>query len=84
MYRDKIEIKEYIVKNLNIASYLYASGIQFTGATKVNQEFFFHFAPKKRAEEYVERYFLGEAQVNPKELFARLHDLRDLIFNQNQ
>lgn len=73
---------EYSTKNLSIASYLYASGIQFSGASNINGEFFFKFSPKDKAENLVQLYFSGTATVNPRDLFARLHDLRDLIFNQ--
>lgn len=74
--------EEYQTKNLNIASYLYASGIQFNGTSKVGKEFFFRFEPKFQAEELVNKYFLNKATINPKELFSRLHDLKDIIFNQ--
>lgn len=73
--------EEYITKNLNLAAYLYASGIQFNGTTKADKEFFFRFEPKFEAEQLVNNYFLGKASVNPKELFSRLHDLKDIIFN---
>lgn len=82
---NKEEIEEYSTKNLNLAAYLCASyGIHFIGATKINEEFFFRFIPKPKAEELVDNYFLGKAVVNPQELFARLHDLRDVIFNQGE
>jgi len=73
---------EYTIKNLNLAAYLLTTDVQFIGATKVNGEFFFKFTPKLKAEENVNNYFSGKALVNPQELFARLHDLKDLIFNQ--
>jgi hypothetical protein len=84
MIENKIEnkIERYTTKNLNIAAYLYASGIHFTGAEKIKYELFFSFSPKKKAEILVNDYFSGTASVNPRDLFARLHDLKDLIFNQ--
>jgi len=81
MYSDKIE--HYNTKNLNLAAYLSCyKEIQFTGATKISNEFFFKFTPKNKAEELVNQYFAGNASINPRELFARLHDLKDLIFSQ--
>lgn len=72
--------EEYSTKNLSIASYLYASGIQFCGASNINGEFFFKFTPKDKAENLVQLYFSGTATVNPRDLFSRLHDLKDIIF----
>lgn len=72
----------YSCKNLSISAFLYASGLQFIGAKKINGDFFFEFKPKEKAESLLNQYFAGTASVNPQTLFARLHDLRDLIFNQ--
>ncbi|OGK54991.1 hypothetical protein A3H78_00760 [Candidatus Roizmanbacteria bacterium RIFCSPLOWO2_02_FULL_36_11] len=71
----------YRTKILNIAAYLYATGLQLVDTTKENSEVFFIFTPKSKAEQLVESYFAGTASVNPRELFARLNDLRDLIFS---
>lgn len=71
----------YRTKILNIASYLYASGVQLVDTFRENGEVFFIFSPKEKAENLVESYFAGIATVNPRELFARLNDLRDLIFS---
>ena len=75
---------EYSTRNLNIAAYLFASGVRFAGAKKEERGYLFKFTPTNKAEELVNSYFLGSASVNPKELFARLNDLRDLIFNQGR
>lgn len=72
----------YSSKNLSLSAYLYASGLQFVGAKKINGDFFFEFTPKEKAEQLVNQYFSGTANVNPQTLFSRLHDLRDLIFSQ--
>ncbi len=79
--RLKMRKEEYSTKNLNIASYLYASGVQFAGSNNINGEFFFKFTPKDKAEQLVQLYFSGAATVNPRELFSRLHDLKDIIFS---
>ena len=72
----------YSSKNLSLSAFLYASGLQFVGAQKIKGDFFFEFTPKEKAEQLVTKYFSGTANVNPQTLFARLHDLRDLIFSQ--
>ncbi len=83
MNKKQIKVKEYLTKNLSISAYLSCvKEIHFTSAVKINDEFFFKFIPKDKAEELVNQYFAGTANVNPRELFARLHDLKDLIFNQ--
>ena len=71
----------YKTKILNIAAFLYASGLQLVETSRVNGEVFFIFDPKEKAEELIEQYFADKATVNPRELFARLNDLRDLIFS---
>ncbi len=76
------EIEKYSTKNLNLAAFLYASGIHFIRANKVDREFFFEFTPKIQAEKLINDYFSGTATVNPRELFARFNDLKDLIFSQ--
>lgn len=80
MYRDHIE--KYTTKNLSLAAYLSCfTAIQFIGTEKIGNEFFFKFTPKNAAEELVNQFFSGTANVNPRDLFARLHDLKDLIFS---
>lgn len=71
----------YTTKNLNIAAFLYSCGIKLISTENINAEVFFNFKPKEKAEKLVESYFAGTATVNPRELFARLNDLRDLIFS---
>lgn len=71
----------YRTKILNIAAFLYASKLQLVNTTKVGNDIFFIFTPKDQAEKIVESYFADKATVNPRELFARLNDLRDLIFS---
>lgn len=70
----------YKTKILNIAAFLYASGLQLVDTIKIGDDVFFIF-PKDEAEQLVEKYFAGTATINPRELFARLNDLRDLIFS---
>lgn len=77
-----IDIEKYRTNNLNIASYLYASGLKLESTLKNNSIFTFIFTPKEKAEELIQKYFDGTAHVNPRDLFARLKDLKDLIFNK--
>jgi hypothetical protein len=73
----------YFTKNLNIAAFLYASGLSLSGTSRESKEVYFEFSPKEKAEKLVENYFANKANVNPKELFARLNDLRDLVFSKS-
>ncbi len=70
----------YKTKNINIGAYLYASNLKLIKTLRIDGEVFFLFAPKNKAEDLVNQYFAGTANINPRELFARLNDLRDLIF----
>lgn len=79
--RETMEQDRYKTKILNIAAFLFASGLQLVDTIRVNGDVFFLFTPKNKAEQLVESYFAGRANVDPRELFARLNDLRDLIFS---
>jgi len=72
----------YETKNLNIASYLCASKIVLSKTRRVDRDVYFQFENKKEVEKLVNDYFTGKALINPQDLFARLNDLRDLIFSQ--
>ena len=69
------------LRQINIAAFLYSSGLQLIGTSKVNGEVFFEFFPKEQAKSFVNSYFTDTATCNPRELFARLNDIRDLIFS---
>lgn len=71
----------YQTSNLHLAAYLYASAIEFIGITKTDGKALFSFRQKEKAEKLISNYFSGTATVNPRELFARLNDLKDLIFS---
>lgn len=71
-------------KNLNLAAFLYASGISLVQTSQENFEITFSLEPKDKAEKLVKDYYLGKALVNPQDLFARLNDLRDIVFSRNQ
>jgi len=70
----------YRTKTLNIAAFIFASGLKLINTIRVKNEVFFIFAPKEEAEKLVNDYFAGTATIDPRELFHRLDDLRDLIF----
>jgi len=76
-----MEQEGYKTKILNIAAFLYASGLHLKETTRVGSDIFFIFTPKDKAEQLVEGYFSGTAKVSPREFVARLNDLRDLIFS---
>jgi len=75
-----MEIDEYKTKTLNIAAFLHTSGLRLTKTVRLDREVFFIFTPKEQAQKLVDDYLAGKATVDPRELFARLNDLRDLIF----
>lgn len=77
-----IDQRTYRTRNLNLASYLAAAGLQLVGTSKIKGSLFFEFLPENRAKILVENYFADKAIVNPRELFARLNSLRDLIFQE--
>jgi len=77
-----METNIYSTKTLSIAAFLYASkAVQLVKTERINREVYFYFSPKDIAEQLVDTYFAGTATVNPRELFARLNDLKDLIFS---
>lgn len=75
-----MDIDIYQTSNLHLAAYLYASGIEFIGITKTQGKALFSFRNKDKAEKLINKYFSGNASVNPREFVARLNDLKDLIF----
>ncbi len=70
------------IKNLAIAAFLYASKITLAGTVNREGSIYFQFTPKDKADSLVRDYFSGKAKVNPRELFARYNDLKDLIFKE--
>lgn len=72
------------IKILNVAAFLWASGLRLVGTKRINGEVFFLFNPKNEAEILLESYFSDTATISPKELFAKLNDLRDLIFSRGR
>ncbi len=79
--KERLEEDTYKTKILNIAAYLYAAGLPLVDTDRINGEVFFFFSSRDEAEILVEKYYSGSALVNPRDLFARLNDLRDLIFS---
>lgn len=76
-----MENEVYKLKQLNVAAFLFASGMKLTNTVRVHNEVFFEFTPKDKAQKLVDMYFSGTATIDPRELFARLNDLRDIIFS---
>jgi len=69
------------LRNIQLCSFLAASGLQLVSTTRKGNEVYFEFSPKKKAQELLNDYFAGRATVDPRELFARFNDLKDLIFS---
>jgi len=64
-----------------LAAYLYVSDIPFVGITKNDGRTSFSFRNKNKAENLIADYFSGNASANPRDLFSRFNDLKDLIFS---
>jgi len=71
----------YQTNNLNLAAFLYSSELEFVGITKTQDKALFGFKDKNKSEKLVMQYYAGRASTNPRELFARLNDLKDLLFS---
>lgn len=78
------QIERFKTRNLNLASFLAASGLQLVGSARSRDSVFFEFIPQDKAKALVEAYFTDKAIVNPKELFSKLNELRDLIFSSGK
>lgn len=76
-----MDTEGYKTKTLNAAAFLFASGLKLANTVRINNEVFFIFTPRNEAEQLMGKYIAGTATVDPRELFARLNDLRDLIFS---
>lgn len=79
----KKEDRYYKTKSLILAAYLLTTQkVSFAGINKTNpREAVFLFENPKQCESLVNEYWLDRASVNPKELNARLSELKDLIFS---
>lgn len=69
------------LRNIQLSSFLTASGLQLVSTTREGNEVYFEFSPKKQAQDLIADYFSDRATVNPRELFSRFNDLKDLIFS---
>ncbi len=80
----KTEDRYYKTKSLILAAYLLTTKkVPFAGINKTNpRESIFLFEDPQRCESLVNDYWLDRAVVNPKELNAKLSELKDLIFSQ--
>lgn len=71
------------IKDISLASYLYASGqVKLVGKKRLpSGELYFQFSPKDTAETLINRYWnLQAPEIQPKALFSALRDLKDIIF----
>ena len=71
----------YETKNLHLAAFLCSSNLPLIRTRKTHNGVYFEFSPKDKAEELISEYFSDKATVNPKTLFSKLNDLKDLIFS---
>jgi len=71
------------VRDLNIASYLLASGeVKLVKTERKDSRFvLFHFAPKDRAESLINNYYSDTNPLSPRNIFSAQRSLKDLIFS---
>ena len=74
----------YSTNNLLLAAFIYTAGLRLSFFKQIGGSVYFYFAPKAKAEQLVAFYFSGTAIVNPRDLFARLNDLKDIVFSQSR
>ncbi len=71
-------------RNLKIASYLYASKVELFGYEKFEGDTYFKFLSSPRIKTLIDNYYVDRALVNPRDLFARLDDLRDIVYSSGK
>lgn len=74
----------YELKDISVASYLYASKqVEFIGKRRLSTgEVLFQFLPYKAAKRLVELYWSLQAPIiQPKDLFSAQRDLKDIIYS---
>lgn len=84
MDKDSQQSKTYSIKDLSLASFLFASGkVSFVRVERKNSQIvIFHFAPSNTAKELADAYWADRAPtVQPRKLFSSQRDLKDLIFS---
>ena len=78
-----MENKIYKTSDLNIASFLLASGqVSLTKSERSSDNtVHFYFSPKELAQKLVEAYWADSApSIQPRKLFGARRDLQDLVF----
>ena len=77
-----IDMKSYSTRDLNLASFLYASHKKLSRADRNNGRVWFIFEDKLSCEKLVNSFWRKEATVNAKEFADAIRTLKDLIFNR--
>ena len=55
----------YRTKNLNLAAFLYASGLSLANTSRAGKEVYFEFTPKDKAEDLISKYFSDNTLIPP-------------------
>lgn len=74
------------VKDLNVASFLMATGLVKLAGTERNHNktAYFHFSPREKADALISQYWSDNAPaVQPRILFNAMRNLKDVIFGGN-
>jgi hypothetical protein len=71
------------VKDLNVAAYLLASGeVTLERSVRKSRNLvLFLFSPKQKVEILINNYWSDTSSLSPRNIFAALRSLKDLIFS---
>lgn len=72
----------YRIKDLSLASFLYASGAKLIKLDNQNHRVWFLFDDKPSCERSADSFWRKDAIVNAKEFADAFRTLKDLIFNK--
>ena len=70
------------IKDLFIASTLYALGEKLSTAEWEEGKCFLYFENKKRCEELSDKFFSGDLKVDPRVLFDAFKAIKAIIFSK--
>lgn len=72
------------IKDLALASYLYATGeVTLSGKYRSSKgEVFFQFSPSEITQRLISEYWNLQAKpIQPKQLFSSMRDMRDMLYS---
>lgn len=71
----------YLIKDLYVAAYLYASDLRLIGTQKESdRKIWFVFVDKEACEEQIRQFYAKEAVIDPKKYADALRSLKNMLF----